>query len=125
MSFDVLFWRYEGALDRDHAAVASALVKGDAVDGVAELPADQMIVRLGEVLAGWTRVDPNTWEKPKVYLQAWPSPRHLTLNMSYAAARPVLLKIATPMRRFGCGLWNPQLGRRLAGYGEGETGDPR
>ncbi len=126
MSYDVAFWRYEASIDRDHVAVNEALGNRQRVAGLAELDTDAMIACLAELLADWERVSESTWEKPaRWHLQAWASPQHLTINMSYGAARPVLLKITTPLRRFGCGLWNPQLGRRLPGYGEGSAGDER
>jgi hypothetical protein len=119
MSYDVTFWKYEGPPGRDHVAVNAMLSRGEAVDGLEDLPIDDMIACLDKLLAGWERVGNSTWEKPgKWHLQTWTSRQHLTIHMSFGAARPVLLKIATPMRRFGCGLWNPQLGQRLAGYGE-------
>lgn len=118
MSFDVAFWRYSETLAHDHAAVHALLVSGSKVDGLAALDSDAMIACLAELLSAWERIDEQTWEKPKQYLQAWPSSQHLSINMSFGAARPVLLRITTPMRRFGCGLWNPQISRRLPGYGE-------
>ena len=118
MSYDIAFWRYVESLDHDHHAVYSALVTGKPVQGLAELDTDAMISRLAEKLSGWTRTDESTWEKPKMYLQTSTSSRHLSINMSFGAARPILLRITTPMRRFGCGLWNAQMGLRLAGYGE-------
>ena len=118
MSFDVAFWRYSETLDHDHAAVQAMLASGSKVDGLALLDTDAMIARLAELLSAWERIDERTWEKPKHYLQVWTSSQHLSIYMSFGAARPVLLKITTPMRRFGCGLWNPQLNRRLPGYNE-------
>lgn len=118
MSFDIAFWRYSETLEHDHAAVLASLDSGNRIEGVAMLEADAMIARLAELLSAWERIDERTWEKPKHYLQARTSPQHLLINMSFGAARPVLLRITTPMRRFGCGLWNPQLNQRLAGYDE-------
>ncbi len=118
MSFDVAFWRYSETLEHDHSAVLASLESGSKVEGLALLDTEAMITRLAELLSAWERIDERTWEKPKQYLQAWTSPQHLSINMSFGAARPVLLKITTPMRRFGCGLWNPQLNRRLPGYDE-------
>lgn len=118
MSFDIAFWRYTQTLEHDHSAVLASLVSGKKVEGLALLDTDAMITRLAELLSAWERIDERTWEKLKQYLQAQTSPQHLLINMSFGAARPVLLRITTPMRRFGCGLWNPQLNLRLAGYDE-------
>lgn len=118
MSYDIAFWRYEDRLEHDHVAVHTALMNGSPIDGLAVLDTNAMIARLAELLSAWERIDERTWERPKMYLQAWSSPHHLSINMSYDAARPVLLKISTPMRRFGCGLWNPQMNLRLPGYKE-------
>jgi hypothetical protein len=125
MSYDVAFWRYEDSLDHDHVAVHAALQNGSEVDGLAVLDIDAVVACLAELLSAWDRIEERTWEKPKSYLQIWTSPQHLSINMSYSAARPVLLKIATPMRRFGCGLWNPQLNLRLPGYDEAGAKDER
>ena len=123
MSFDLSFWRYEGATDRDHVAVAAGLMAGEDVPGVGEIDAPAMIERLGEVLKGWRR-DGTHFEAPTKaggYLTCIPGPRILVLHMSHNVARAVMLKISTPMRRFGCGLWNPQTSQRIAGYEEGEA----
>ena len=88
------------------------------MEGLAELDTDAMISRLAEKLSGWTRTDEDRWEKPNMYLQTATSSHHISMSMSFGAARPILLTITTPMRRFGCGLWNAQMGLRLAGYGE-------
>ena len=118
MSFDIAFWRYNDTLKHDHAAVLASLDSGNKVEGLALLDTDAMLSRLAELLSAWERIDERTWEKPGQLLQAGVSPQHLSINMSFGVARPVLLKITTPMRRFGCGLWNPQLNLRLAGYDE-------
>ena len=118
MSYDVAFWRYSETLKHDHAAVQASLANESKVNGLAVLDTDAMIACLAELLSAWERIDERTWEKPQQYLQAWTSSQHLSINMSFGAARPVLLRITTPMRRFGCGLWNPQLNRRLPGYDE-------
>ncbi len=118
MSYDVAFWRYEDSLKHDHAAVYSLLINGGSVDGVSVLDVDSMIERLAELLSDWERINERTWEKPKHYLQATTSSQHLAINMSHGSARPVLQKITTPMRRFACGLWNPQMNLRLPGYEE-------
>ena len=118
MSYDVAFWRYEDSPEHDHSAVHASLTNGSTVDGLSVLDTDTMVARLAELLSGWERMDERTWEKPKQYLQAWTSPQHFAINMSYGSVRPVQLKITTPMRRFGCGLWNPQLNLRLPGYDE-------
>jgi hypothetical protein len=124
MSYDVAFWRYSEKLEHDHAAVQALLASGSEVAGLSVLDIDAMIVGLAELMSSWERIDERTWENPKHYLQVWTSSQHLSINMSFGAARPVLLKISTPMRRFGCGLWNPQLNRRLPGYNEvGATGE--
>jgi hypothetical protein len=125
MSYDVAFWRYSETLEHDHAAVQALLASGSKVDALAVLDTDAMIACLAELLSTWERIDERTWEKPKQYLQVWTSSQHLSINMSFAAARPVLLKITTPMRRFGCGLWNPQMNQRLPGYGEAGAKDER
>lgn len=116
MSFDIAFWRYSDTLEHDHAAVHAALVNGSKVDGLTELDTHAMMRSLAELLSAWERIDEQRWERPKQYLVASPYPQHLSISMSFGAARPVLLKIATPMRRFGCGLWNPQTNKRLPGY---------
>ncbi|MBJ3762108.1 hypothetical protein ILP92_05040 [Maribius pontilimi] len=118
MSFDIAFWRYSDTLEHDHAAVHSALANGNKLDGLAELDTNAMIETLAELLSAWERIDEQRWERPKQYLEAWAYPQYLSINMSFGAARPVLLKITTPMRRFGCGLWNPQTNQRLPGYEE-------
>ena len=118
MSFDIAFWRYTNSLEHDHPAVFASLLRGCTVDGVALLETDAMITRLAELLTAWDRVDERTWEKPNRYIPAQTTPQHLSISMSFASARPVLLKITTPMRRFGCGLWNPQTNQRLSGYDE-------
>ena len=118
MSFDVAFWRYSETLLHDHTAVQASLASGSKVDGLTVLDTDAMIACLAELLSKWERIDAQTWERPKQFLQAWTSPQHISINMSFGAARPVLLKITTPMRRFGCGLWNPQTIQRLPGYDE-------
>jgi hypothetical protein len=118
MSFDVAFWRYTETLNHNHVEVLASLNSGTKLHGVAMLEADAMIARLAELLSAWERVEERIWEKPNQYLQVHNSPQHLWINMSFSAARPVLLRISTPMRRFGCGLWNPQTNQRLPGYDE-------
>lgn len=118
MSYDIAFWRYSETLEHDHAAVQAMLASGSKVDGLAVLDTDAMIACLAELLSAWERIDGRTWEKPKQYLQTWTSSQHMSISMSFGAARPVLLRITTPMRRFGCGLWNPQTNQRLPGYNE-------
>lgn len=121
MSFDVAFWRYSETLDHDHVAVHAALAAGSRVDGLSEIDAEAMIECLAGHLSAWERVDEQTWERPKHFLQVSSSSQHLSINMSFGAARPVLLKITTPLRRFHCGLWNPQTNQRLPGYDEAEA----
>ena len=118
MSYDIAFWRYQDSLEHDHAAVHESLINGGRVEGVSVIDSDAMVERLAELLSGWERIGEHVWEKPKSYLQVSTSPQHLFVNMSFGAARPVLHAITTPMRRFGCGLWNPQMNLRLPGYDE-------
>ncbi|MFA8444049.1 hypothetical protein [Yoonia sp.] len=125
MSFDIAFWRYTNSLEHDHVAIYSAVSNGETVEGLSELDTNGMIDRLAELLSAWDRIEEGRWEKPKMYLEASKSSHHLLINMSFRAARPVLLKITTPMRRFGCGLWNPQMNVRLPGYGEAGAKDER
>ena len=126
MSFDLYFWKYERAGRTDHVAVADALAAGEPVEGLASLDTGAMVETLAELLSDWERVEPSRWErrtKAGGYLSSEAYERHLILSMSFNVSRAVLLKISTPMRRFGAGLWNPQMNSRIAGYGEGQGAD--
>ncbi|SFS11645.1 hypothetical protein [Yoonia litorea] len=116
MSFDIGFWRYHEGAEEDHVAVYAALLDGEDVAAVQQIDTAAMVATLGTVLKGWTREGEIYWTSPQHRMSAQTGDKLLALSMNFGAARSVLLKVSTPMRRYGCGLWNPQMNAWLPGY---------
>jgi hypothetical protein len=115
MSYDLNFWKEKPGVTLDPLQVYERLCDGHQVDGLEELPIGRILQRVREKFsAGWTQLDPVTWEAPKKAFQVYTTPQLLRVDCGGLTAEDMNAIIDIGLE-FGCRLYDPQTGVRFEG----------
>ena len=115
MSYDLDFWKYKQGVELNHQQVYECLSDGQYVDGLEDLPIDDLIARISQVFSeGWNKVDEMTWESSDGTFQLFTTQQFIRVDC-YGLSSENMNKLIDILDEFGCPLYDPQVGQRYAG----------
>jgi hypothetical protein len=115
MSYDLDFWRYKAGVKLDDERVYDALSDGQRVDGLEDLPIDEIVRRLTESFADWQKLDDATFDGgERGSFQVYTSPQFFRVDC-YGMNGDEMDKFVDIGTEFGCPLYDPQVGQRFDG----------
>ncbi len=112
MSYDLDFWKYKPGVSLDHQTTYERLSDGQVVDGLEDLPIQEMVERLHQVFSEWGQLDDHTWESDRGTMQVYTTQQFFRVDC-YGMNTDDLNKIIEVAAEFGCPLYDPQVGRRF------------
>ena len=119
MSYDLYFWREEKPLDLSPGEVCDLLADEQHVEGIVNLPIDQVKQRFAETFPGINDcLSYLDWEGEGSYFQVhWPPDpvNALIVNCGYQLLESpdTMNRIMDVAQQFGCALYDPQVGQRF------------
>lgn len=115
MSYDLNFWRYKSGIQLSHQAVYEQLSDGNEVEGLEDLPIDEIRRRIAEEFAkDWQQLDHNTWEGESAAFQLYTTSQFFRVDC-YGVLEEEMNRIIDVLSEFGCPLYDPQVGQRFDG----------
>jgi hypothetical protein len=113
MSYDLSFWKQRTSVTLDPQSVYERLSNGEAVDGLEDLPVDQITARIAEEFSdGWDRLEPANWESGEGAFQVSTTPQSFRVDCSGLEGEDMNRFIDIGLE-FGCPLYDPQTGVRF------------
>jgi len=115
MSYDLVFWRQIKPLPESPDRLCERIYQDEAIDGIAELPIEQIKARFAEVFVdievGGSQL---WWEGPEsAFVISWPPDPINALIANCGYDEDTMNKIIDIANEFGCALYDPQIGRRF------------
>src|SRR6266404_8221566 len=103
MSYDLNFWRYKPGVSLDNQKTYELLSDGQSVDGLENIPIDQIKKRVSEEFAkkGWERLDDDNWESQKGAFQLFTTPQFFRVDC-YAMQGEDMNIFIDVAREFSC-----------------------
>jgi hypothetical protein len=115
VSYDLNFWKYKPGVSLDHQAVYEQLSEGEEVDGLEDLPIEELVARIGEVFSGWEQLDPLNYESPDGGAFPLFTTRQFLRVDCYGMVGEDMNQFVDIGSAFGCPLYDPQVGQRFDG----------
>jgi hypothetical protein len=115
MSYDLSFWKEKPGIRLDPQETYERLSNGEQVDGLEELPTEQMLELVGiRFREGWEQLDKQTWEADSKGFQVYTTPQFFRVDCGGLTGDEMNLFIDIASE-FGCPLYDPQVGERFDG----------
>lgn len=115
MSVDLDFWKYrEGQYLDNRRVYETACCEGEPVEGLEDLPIEEILQKVADVFSDWTRLDPFNYEGKQGAFSVFTTPQAVRFDCCGMSEgeRNALIDI---MLSFGCPLYDPQIGVRFDG----------
>lgn len=113
MSVDLDFWRYQDGVYLDNAMVYQrACCDQEAVEGLRALPAEDILEAVAAAFPEWDSPAPFHYEREGRAFQISATPQAVRFDC-YSMERLDMKRFSAIMERFGCPLYDPQLGVRF------------
>lgn len=114
MSIDLNFWRVQEGLELDSALVYQRACCGqEAVEGLEVLPVEAILEETGRAFPEWTALDPRNYEGPNGGSFQISAAAQTVRFDCYSMEPADLRRFAPVLAKFGCPLYDPQLGVRF------------
>ncbi len=119
MSYDLIFWKEVTPINEPPDRVCEMISNDEAIEGIAELPIDQIKMRFLEVFPD---IDDNGaemyWEgEESGFTLTWPpNPTNAIIaqcGYGLLESPQIMNQIIDIAHEFGCGLYDPQVGKRF------------
>ncbi|NCE63607.1 hypothetical protein D1159_03195 [Pseudoflavonifractor sp. 524-17] len=127
MGVDLNFWRYREGVYLDNGAVYQmACCENEHIDGLDLLPVEDILRETAAVFQDWDRLDPFSYEKNgRSAFQISAAAQAVRFDC-YCMEPADMRRFSSLMAKFGCPLYDPQLGVRfdkIAAFFTGEAGE--
>ncbi len=60
--YELLFWNYQEGIYLNHHEVYEAIIDGQTVSGLEEIPHQVILNRIASIFKDWEKVDDNSWK---------------------------------------------------------------
>ena len=112
MSYDLNFWKYKKDVYLDNQAVYKKCSEEENVDGLENLPIDDIITDIDKEFADWT-IKSNDYENPKGKgtFQILTTPQFVRFDC-YGMEGEDMNRIIDVMIKYECPLYDPQVPQR-------------
>lgn len=116
MSYDLNFWKYKSDVYLDPLTTYTSLCEGNSVDGLEELPIEDMLNRLTVHFSdGWEQIDGLNWQAAnRGAFQISTTSQMLRVDC-YGMSGDDMNRFIDLGTEFGCPLYDPQVGTRFDG----------
>jgi hypothetical protein len=117
MSYDLNFWKYEDeSAANDHQAIYERLSDGEFVEGLREIPVDEILEKITRVFsaAGWTKIDEESWEGGNGAFQINITPQFLRFDCYGMMDDEEFIYLIEIGNEFGLPLYDPQISKRFS-----------
>src|SRR6187431_728172 len=112
MSYDLNFWRYKSRIRLVHKAVYEQLSAGQHVDGLEDLPIEDIVRRVNKTFSGWKKVDDVTFDGgERGSFRLFTTPQFFRVDGS-GLSGDEMNKFIDICSEFGCPLYDSQAGQR-------------
>lgn len=127
MSIDLNFWKYQDGISLDNAAVYQKVCCGDeTVEGLEVLPIEDILKEIAAEFQEWDSSAPGDFEREGCgSFQISTTPQSIRFDC-YSMGQADMKRFSSIMSRFGCPLYDPQIGARFDKIGAfliGEAGE--
>lgn len=114
MSMDLSFWKYKENAVRDDANVYElACCDGEVVEGLENLPIEEIVKKIAAVFSDWTALDRNNYEKEgRGAFQIFTTAQIVRFDC-YGMQGEDMNTLMDVLREFGCPLYDPQISTRF------------
>jgi len=115
MSYDLNFWKYKDeSAANNHQAIYERLSNGEFVEGLSEIPVNEILERITEVFTalGWTSEDEETWEGESGAFQIYTTPQFLRFDC-YGMESEEFKYLIDIGNEFELPLYDPQILKRF------------
>ena len=117
--YELLFWRYQEGIYLNHHLVYEALVEQEIVEGLEDLPVEDILNRLNSVFATWEKVDDSSWKntKGKGAFQVKTTQQSIQIDC-YGTDGKTMNLLADTLEEFKCPVYDPQVPVRYDEFNE-------
>ncbi len=113
MSYDLDFWKYTTKSAHDHQAVYERRSNGEQVEGLEELPIEEMRTEIATAFSKrWTQLDPDNWESDGGSFQLLTTPQFVRVDCCGMDGDD-MNRFIDILKKFGCPLYDPQVTQRF------------
>lgn len=112
MSYDLSFWKYKSDIKPDTQKVYTRLNNGDSVDGLEDLPKNDILKRIAREFKSWKRVDDRSWESEKGSFQLYFTNQYFRVDC-YGMSGTDMNKFIDIADEFDLPLYDPQTNERF------------
>ena len=111
--YELLFWRYQDGIYLNHHLVYEAVIEGEEVAGLEELPVTVILNRIKTLFSQWEKVDDNSWKnnKGKGAFQIKTTPQSIQIDC-YGTEGKIMNQLVDALAEFNCPLYDPQVPER-------------
>ena len=121
MSYDINFWKQERQLELSPEQIYGKLCKGEAVEGLAKLPIEQIHARLKQTFPDYEAQRWSTVQTSEGSIEFSWSDYHFRFDIRGICGE--CQKLVDVMREFGCPMYDPQENKRYDSEGGTGLGD--
>lgn len=116
MSYDLNFWKFKSGIYLDPQTTYSSLCEGEHVDGLEELPIEEILNRIKVIFSdGWEQLDELNWEAVnRGAFQISTTSQMLRVDC-YGMSVNDMNRFIDLGTEFECPLYDPQVGTRFDG----------
>ena len=122
MSYDINFWKQERSLKLSTEDIYGKLCEGEAVEGLAKLPVEQILLRLKQTFPEFDSNEQfSTVETSEGSIEFSWSEQHFRFDIRGLCGE--CQKLVDVMTEFGCPMYDPQENKRYDAQGGTALGD--
>ena len=116
MSRQLAFWKYENGVYLDNKKVYEEVCcGGKRMEGLAALPIESIINKVGEVFADYDKLDDRNYESGKGSFSVSTTEQSVLFDCGYSLPETELNKIIDIMLEYDCPFYDPQIETRFDG----------
>lgn len=114
MSRDFDFWKYQKGIYLDTQSIYEQLCDGEYVEGLEELPIDEIIEKISQQFKDWSRLDKINWEsEDKGSFQIFTTSQFVRVDVYGNMLGEDINKFIDIMLEYQCPLYDPQINERF------------
>ena len=119
MSVDFCFWQYKkNEVHNDSKVYELACCDGEIVDGLENLPIDEILKKVEDTFSDWTKLYQNTYEKANNgSFEIFTTPQIVRFDCNGVQESTINILIDI-LIDFGCPLYDPQISERFDSWTE-------
>ncbi len=116
MGRQLAFWKYEDGIYLDNREVyMTSCIEGKIVNGLAQLPYTEILVKLNNAFSSYTKLDTYNFESAKGSFTVYPRQQSVLFDCSFSLPETELNSIIDIMLEYGCPYYDPQIAVRFDG----------